>query len=60
MAAAIGEAVTGIRTMDIPVSAITAGGTAIHTTGLAITVTPVGTVVRTTGNALTATDTGQT
>src|ERR1041384_988193 len=73
MAAAIGEAVTGIRTMDIPASAIMAGGTAfppyasaimagataIHTTALAITVTPVGTMVRTTGTTLTATVTGQ-
>ena len=59
MAAAIGEAVTGIRTMDIPAPAIMAGATAIHTTALAITVTPVGTMVRTTGTTLTATVTGQ-
>ena len=45
LAAAIGEAVTGIRTMDILGSAITARAMAIHTTGLAITVTaPVGTI----------------
>jgi hypothetical protein len=61
MAAVTGEAVTGIRPMDIPASAITAWAMAIHTTGLAITVTAmVGTMVRTTTDiTLTATDTGR-
>ena len=55
MAAVTGEAVTGIRTMDILDWAI-----AIHTTGLAIPVTPtVGTMVRTTDIILTGTDTGR-
>ncbi len=60
MAAVAGEAVTGIRPMDIPGSAITARAMAIHTTGLAITVTAtVGTMARTTDTTLTATDTGR-
>jgi hypothetical protein len=61
MAAVTGEAITGIHPTDIPGSAITAWGMAIHTTGLAITVTAtVGTMVRTTMDiTLTATDTGR-
>jgi hypothetical protein len=64
--AVTGEAVTGIRTMDIPGSAITARAMAIHTTGLAITVTaPVGAMIRTTDiirvdTTLTAMDTRRT
>ena len=64
--AVTGEAVTGIRTMDILGSAITARAMAIHTTGLAITVTaPVGAMIRTTDiiradTTLTATDTRRT
>ena len=58
--AGIGEAVTGIRPMDILDWAITAWAMAIHTTGLAITVTPtVGTIIRTTDTILTATATGR-
>ena len=58
--AVIGEAVTGIRPMDILDWAITAWATAIHTTGLAITVTPtVGNIIRTTDTILTATATGR-
>jgi hypothetical protein len=66
LAAAIGEAVTGIRTMDIPGSAITAWAMALHITGLAITVTaPVDAMIRTTDiirvdTTLTATDTRRT
>ena len=57
LAAAIGEAVTGIRTMDILGSAITAWAIAIHTTGLAITVTaPVGTIRMDITTPLTPTD----
>jgi hypothetical protein len=57
MAAITGEAVTGIRPMDILDWAIMA--MAIHRTGLAITVTAtVGTMVHTTDTTLTATDTG--
>jgi hypothetical protein len=48
MAAVTGEAVTGIRHMDIPGSVITVWAMAIHTTGMAITVT-----------TLTATDIGR-
>jgi hypothetical protein len=60
MADVTGEAVTGIRPMDILGPAITAWAMAIHTTGLAITVTAtVGTMVRTTDTILTATDTGR-
>jgi len=61
--AVAGEAVTGIRPMDIPGSAITARAMAIHTSGLAITVTAqVGAMIRTTDiiradTILTATDT---
>lgn len=64
--AVTGEAATGIRTMDILGSAITARAMAIHTTGLAITVTgPVGAMIRTTDiiradTTLTATDTRRT
>ena len=55
--AVIGEAVTGIRPMDILDWAITA--TAIRPTELAITVTAtVGTTVRTPDTTLTATDIG--
>jgi hypothetical protein len=68
LAAAIGEAVTGIRTMDTPdmAWAITAWVIAIRTTGLAITVTaPVGAMIRTTDiirvdTTLTAMDTRRT
>jgi hypothetical protein len=61
MAAVTGEAVTGIRPMDILDWAITAWVMAIHTTGLVITVTPtVDTIIRTTDTILTATDTGRT
>jgi hypothetical protein len=60
MAAVTGEAVTGIRPMDILGSAITVWAMAIHTTGLAIMVTAtVGTMVRTTDTTLTSTDTGR-
>jgi hypothetical protein len=58
MAAVTGEAVTGIRPMDILDRAITA--TAIRPTELAITVTAtVVTMVRTTDTILTATATGR-
>jgi hypothetical protein len=58
--AVTGEAVTGIRPMDILEWAITAWAMAIHTTGVAITVTAtVGTMVRTPDTILTATDTGR-
>jgi hypothetical protein len=57
--AVTGEAITGIRPLDIR-WAITAWATAIHPTGLAITVIPtVDTMVRTTDTILTATDTGR-
>ena len=57
--AVTGEAITGIRPLDIR-WAITAWATAIHPTALAITVIPtVDTMVRTTGTILTATDTGR-
>jgi hypothetical protein len=54
-----GTVVIGIRTTDIPGLAITVWAMAIHTTGLAITVTaPVGTIIPTdTTTTLTATDT---
>jgi hypothetical protein len=58
IAAVTGEAVTGIRPMDILGSAITAWAIAIHTTGLAITVTaPVGTIRMDITTPLTPTDT---
>ena len=58
MAAVTGEAVTGIRPMDILGSAITARAMAIHTTGRAITVTaPVGTIRMDITTPLTPTDT---
>ena len=61
MAAVTGEAVTGIRPMDILDWAITAWDMAIHTTGLAITVTATaGGIIRITDTILTATDTGRT
>jgi hypothetical protein len=66
IAAVTGEAITGIRPMDILGSVITAWAIAIHTTGLAITVTPgAGAMIRTTDisradTTLTATDTGRT
>jgi len=66
LAAAVGEVIMAIRTPDIPGSAITARAMAIHTTGLAITVTaPVGAMIRTTDiirvdTTLTATDTRRT
>jgi hypothetical protein len=59
MAAATGEAVTGIHPMGILGSDTTVWAMAIHITELAITVTPVGTMVRITGTTLTATDTGR-
>ena len=56
--AVTGEAVTGIRPMDILGSAITARAMAIHTTGLAITGTaPVGTIRMDITTPLTPTDT---
>jgi hypothetical protein len=59
MVAVTGEVVTGTRPLDILGMAITAWATAIHTTGLAITVTAtVGTTVRTPDTTLTATDIG--
>ena len=64
--AVTGEAVIGIRPMDILGSAITARAMAIHTSGLAITVTAqVGAMIRTTDiiradTILTATDTRRT
>ena len=62
MAAVAGEAVTGIRPMDILEWAIMAWAMAIHTTGLAITVTATVGTIRTTGigdTTLTSTDTGR-
>ena len=57
IAAVTGEAITGIRPMDILGSAITAWALAIHTTGLAITVTaPVGTIRMDITTTLTPTD----
>jgi len=57
--AVTGEAITGIRPLDIR-WAITAWATAIHPTALAITVIlTVDTMVRTTDTILTATDTGR-
>jgi hypothetical protein len=62
-AAAAGEVVTGIRTIDLR-SAITAWATAIHITGITVTV-PVGGIIHITDIIptdiiLTATDTGPT
>ena len=57
-----GEAVTGIRPTDILGSAITARAMAIHTTGVAITVTATVGTIRTTGigdTTLTSTDIGR-
>ena len=57
-----GEAITGIRPMDTPEWAITAWAMAIHTTGLAITVTATVGTIRTTGigdTTLTSTDSGR-
>jgi glucose-6-phosphate-specific signal transduction histidine kinase len=60
MAAVTGEAVTGIRPMDILDWAITVRAMAIHITGSAIPVTATaGTMVRTTVTILTSTDTGR-
>src|SRR5580765_2115295 len=62
MAAVTGEAVTGIRPMDILDWAITAWAMAIHTTGVAITVTATVVTIRTTeigDTILTYTDTGR-
>ena len=57
MAAVAGEAVTGIRPMDILEWAIMAWAMAIHTTGLAITVTAtVGTIRMDITTPLTPTD----
>ena len=55
MAAVTGEAITGIRLMDILDWAITAWAMAIHTTAMAIRTTGVAT----TDITLTATDTGR-
>jgi len=58
--AVTGEAVTGIRPMDILGSAITAWATAIHTTGVAITVGTIRLTAIIRGDTtLTATDTGR-
>ena len=58
IAAVTGEAITGIRTTDIPGSVITARAMAIHTTELAIMVTaPVGTIRMDTTIILIPTDT---
>ena len=60
--AVAGEAVTGIRPMDILEWAIMAWAMAIHTTGLAITVTATVGTIRTTGigdTTLTSTVTGR-
>ena len=62
MAAVAGEAVTGIRPMDILDWAITARAMAIHTTGVVTTVTATVGTIRTTGigdTTLTSTDTGR-
>jgi hypothetical protein len=62
MAAVTGEAITGIRPMDILEWAITAWAMAIHTTGVAITVTATVGTIRTTAigdTTLTSTDTGR-
>jgi hypothetical protein len=45
LAAEAGEAVTGIRTLDIPGSAITARATAIRMAGITVT-GPVGAMIR--------------
>ncbi len=62
MAAVAGEAITGIRPMDILGSAITARAMAIHTTEVAITVTVTVGIIRTTeigDTTHTFTDTGR-
>jgi hypothetical protein len=62
MAAATGEAITGIRPMGILGSAITAPATVIHTTGVAITATATVGTIHTTeigDTTLTSTDTGR-
>ena len=56
LAAEAGEAVTGIHTLDIPGSAITARATAIRMAGITVTV-PVGGTIRITHIILTDTDT---
>jgi hypothetical protein len=56
---AAGGVVIGIRTPDIPGSAITARVTVIHITDLTVT-PPVGTTIHITGIILTGTDTGPT
>ena len=60
LAAVAGEAVTGIRTLDIPGSAITARVTVIRMAGIMVT-DPVGATIRITDivrAGLTLTDTG--
>jgi hypothetical protein len=62
MGAVTGEAITGIRPMDILEWAITAWAMAIHTTGVAITATATVATIHTTeiGDiTLTSTDTGR-
>ena len=62
MAAVTGEAITGIRPMDILGSAITAWAMVIHTMEVAITVTVTVGIIRTTeigDTTLTCTDTGR-
>ena len=62
MAAVTGEAVTGIRPMDILGSAITARAMDIHTMEVAITVTVTVGIIRTTeigDTTLTSTDSGR-
>jgi hypothetical protein len=62
MAAVTGAAIIGIRPMGILDWAITAWAMAIHTMGLAITVTATVGTIRTTGigdTTLTSTDTGR-
>ena len=62
LAAVTGEAVTGIRPMDILGSAITARAMAIHTTGVVIMVTATVGTIRTTeigDTTLTSTDIGR-
>jgi hypothetical protein len=62
MAAVTGEAIAGIRPMDILGSAITAWAMGIHTTEVAITATATVGTIRTTeigDTTLTSTDTGR-
>jgi|SRR6188472_1819982 hypothetical protein len=62
MAAVTGEAITGIRPMDILGSAITAWAMATHTMEVATTVTVMVGIIRTTeigDTTLTSTDTGR-